>query len=256
MNELKVCRYGPMVFNRNDRYIGRSLQVYGEFSEGECQVFRQFVRAGSTVVEVGANIGSHTVPLAQLVGGRGCVHAFEPQRIVYQNLCANLSLNSLTNVYAHQLAVSDRKGSLFVPNLDYGQVNNFGGLALGDYKSGEPVSMIPLDSLELPSVQLLKLDVEGMEYSVLMGARETIHRCRPILYVENDREEKSSQLIQAIDDLGYAMYWHIVPLFNRENFFGTKENIFGGLVSKNMICIPKSIPHSINAPKVLPESPT
>ncbi len=250
MNELKACRYGPMVFNKNDRYVGRSMQVYGEFSEGECQVFRQFVRPGATVVEVGANIGSHTVPLAQLVGAHGYVHAFEPQRIVYQTLCANLSLNNLTNVYAYQLAVSDRRGSLFVPKLDYGQVNNFGGLALGDYKSGESVSVIQLDSLELPSLHLLKLDVEGMEHSVLMGGRETIQRCKPILYVENDREEKSSQLIQAIDDLGYCMYWHIVPLFNQQNFFEVKENIFGGLVSKNMICIPKSIPHSINAPKV------
>lgn len=256
MNELKPCRYGPMVFNQNDRYIGRSLQVYGEFSEGECQVFRQFVRPGATVVEVGANIGSHTVPLAQLVGTRGCIHAFEPQRIVYQTLCANIALNNLTNVYAYQLAVSDRKGSLFVPKLDYGQLNNFGGLSLGEYNSGEPVAMIHLDSLELPTLQLLKLDVEGMEHSVLMGGLKTIQRCKPILYVENDREEKSSQLIQAIDDLGYDMYWHLVPLFNRDNFFGVKENIFGGLVSKNMICIHKSIPHSINAPKVQIENPS
>lgn len=250
MNELKSCRYGPMAFNKNDLYIGRSMQVYGEFSEGECHVFRQFVRPGATVVEVGANIGAHTVPLAKMVGSAGAVYAFEPQRIVFQTLCANLALNNLTNVFAFQMAVGESEGSIFVPKLDYGKTNNFGGLALGSYQSGEQVSVTSLDSLNLSSLQLLKLDVEGMERSVLLGAQKTIQRFKPFLYVENDREEKSRQLISTIAELGYAMYWHVVPLFNRENFFGVEENIFEGLVSKNMICIHQSIPHSINAEKV------
>ena len=60
MNQLKDCRHGKMLFNVNDVYVGRSLQSYGEYSEGECEVFRQLIRPGMTVLELGANIGSHT----------------------------------------------------------------------------------------------------------------------------------------------------------------------------------------------------
>ncbi|MFP3594979.1 hypothetical protein SB689_23840, partial [Chryseobacterium sp. SIMBA_038] len=77
------CRYGTMIFNRNDDTIGQSLIKYGEWSEAETFLFSQIVRQGDTVVEVGANIGSHTVMLSQAVGDSGVVFAFEPQRHVF-----------------------------------------------------------------------------------------------------------------------------------------------------------------------------
>ena len=88
-----------MLYNEHDIYIGRSLDLYGEFSEGECDVFRQLIQPGWTVLELGANIGSHTVFLAKRVGPSGRVIAFEPQRIVFQTLCANIALNNLLNVF-------------------------------------------------------------------------------------------------------------------------------------------------------------
>lgn len=255
MNELKMCRYGQMLFNRFDRYIGRSLQVYGEFSEGECEVFRQIVRPGNTVVEVGANIGTHTVPLAQWVGLKGRVLAFEPQRVVYQNLCANIALNSLLNVHCYQQAVGSEAGSIIVPFLDYQSENNFGGLGLGTFTRGERVPLVTIDSLELSACDFLKLDVEGMEREALLGGQKTIDKYKPVIYVENDRQERSDDLIRTLDRLGYAMYWHLPPYFNPNNFAGNSENIFGNLVSKNMICFHQSRPHQIDAHRVaLPAS--
>ncbi len=67
-NRQKACRYGQMLYNLNDQYIGRSLDLYGEFSEGEVDLFRQIVKPGQIVVEVGANLGAHTVFLARQVG--------------------------------------------------------------------------------------------------------------------------------------------------------------------------------------------
>lgn len=77
-NVVKECRHGKMIYNKNDMYIGRSLDRYGEYSEGEVDLFRQIVHQGDTVLEVGANLGAHTLALALLVGEGGCVHAFEP----------------------------------------------------------------------------------------------------------------------------------------------------------------------------------
>lgn len=70
------CRYGTMLFNSNDEFVGRSLSLYGEWSEAEPFVFAQMVREGDTVVEAGANIGSHTVMLSKAAGDTGSVFAF------------------------------------------------------------------------------------------------------------------------------------------------------------------------------------
>jgi FkbM family methyltransferase len=242
---------GRMLFNRFDMYIGRSLQVYGEFSEGECEVFRQVVRNGSTVLEVGANIGAHTVPIAQWAGPSGRVIAFEPQRIVYQTLCANIALNSLLNVHCVQQAVGSEPGSIVVPHLNYQAENNFGGLSLGGFTNGERVPLVTIDSLQLQSCDFIKLDVEGMEREAILGGRATLEKFKPILYVENDREERSADLVRTLDGLGYAMYWHYPQLFNPKNFAGQTENIFENIVSKNMICVHQGRPHTIDSERVL-----
>jgi FkbM family methyltransferase len=227
-------------------YIGRSLDLYGEFSEGEVELFRQMAKPGNVVVEVGANIGAHTVFFGRHVGSRGRVLAFEPQRVVFQTLCANVALNSLTNVECYQQAVGDLPGSVLVPQLDYTQENNYGGLELGNFTQGDSVPVVTLDSLQLSRLNVLKIDVEGMEHSVLQGAQDTLARCRPILYVENDREDRSDQLIRLLDSLEYNLYWHTPPLFNPHNFAGNATNVFGQIISKNMIGVHRTVPQKLD----------
>lgn len=244
-NELTEFRFGRILYNKNDIYIGRSLSLYGEFSYGEAQLFEAAVKPGMTIVEVGANIGSHTIPLAQWAGPKGRVHAFEPQRIVYQTLCANVALNHLTNVITHYAAVGKAADELVVPELNPRSENNFGGLGLGGFDEGRKVPVVTVDSLNLPACHLIKADVEGMEEESLRGAEETIRRFHPILYVENDRKEKSDDLVRYIHSLGYRMYHHYPPLFYSENFKGNPENVFPNIVSKNLLCVYESTPSNI-----------
>ena len=126
-----------MLYNLNDTYIGTMLDLYGEFSEGEDDLFRQVLHPGMTAVEVGANIGAHTLFIAQCVGPRGRVLAFEPQRIIFQILCANLALNGIEHVDAHWAAVGEKAGHIRVPRLDSSKSNNFGGLSIGGYEHGD-----------------------------------------------------------------------------------------------------------------------
>ena len=237
-NRFKQCRYGMILYNLHDAYVGRSLDHYGEFSKGEVDLFQHFVKPGQLVLEIGANIGAHTVWLAQAVGPTGTVMAFEPQRIVYQTLCANLALNSITNVHCYCAAVGKTPGRIVVPALDYSRAHNFGGVALGRSQDGEMVPVLTIDGLQLPRCHFLKIDVEGMEQQVLEGAVQIIASLAPILYVENDRKEKSASLVRFIDSLGYSMFWHKPPLFNPNNFCGNPENVFGKIVSINMLCMP------------------
>jgi FkbM family methyltransferase len=245
-NRQKPCRHGLLLYNIHDIYIGKSLDLYGEWSEGEVELLRMVLRPGMVVVEVGANIGAHTVFLAEAVGPSGQVWAVEPQRVVYQTLCANLALNSMTNVHALQAAAGSAPGEVIVPPLDYRQENNFGGLGLGTYKDGERVPVATLDALSLGRCGLVKIDVEGMEQAVLEGARALIARCRPALYVENDRPDKSAALVRTIDGMGYSMFWHRPPLYNPKNFFGCQNNAFPGIISINMLCVPKDRNYQVN----------
>lgn len=169
-NIVRQCRHGLMVFNRHDQFIGKALKVYGEYSEGEYDVFSQVVKPGDTVIEAGANLGAHTLGLAQLAGPNGRVYAFEPQRLMFQTLLGNAALNSLTNIYGFQKALSNAPGKLLVPLQDCEKEVNWGGLALGSCSEGEEVEVITIDSLKLSACDFIKVDVEGMELPVLQGA--------------------------------------------------------------------------------------
>ncbi len=239
-NRLKPCARGMMVYNINDTYIGRSLDLYGEYSEGEVELFARYIKPGDMVLDIGANIGVFTVFFAKTVGETGAVIAFEPQRLIFQSLCANVALNSLTNVLCWQQAVGEAKGSIVVPLLDQTKPNNFGGVALGGWETGETIPLVTIDDLNLPQCDFMKIDVEGMERKVLFGARDTIRRHRPVLYVENDRPEEAAGLLKLLGELDYRMYQHQPPLFRPDNFTGHRENVFGDIVSGNVLCLHKS----------------
>jgi FkbM family methyltransferase len=166
------------------------------------------------------------------------VLAFEPERFNFQLLCANVALNNCTNVWALNQAVGSANGMIHVPAVDPTLANNFGGVELLASGGADMVPLRTIDSLQLGACNMIKVDVEGMEGEVLKGARETIRRHRPLLYVENDREESSAALIELILQLGYHLFWHTPPLFNAGNFAGDPEDVFPGLVSVNMICFP------------------
>ena len=226
-------RYGKMVFMGTDYYIGQSLQKYGEYGEEEVQLMRNFIDSDSVVFDVGANIGALTVPLAQ---ASGTVIAFEPQPMVFELLKTNCVEHH--NVVAHNIGLGSRTSTMFIPPMNYGDMGNFGGVSLCEDRQGTAVEVMKIDDIATGVCDLIKIDVEGMELDVLKGAFETITRCQPILYVENDREAKSAALISYLMELGYRLWWHKPLLFNEYNYKNCKENIFGHVVSCNMLCVP------------------
>jgi FkbM family methyltransferase len=236
---IKRTRHGLMAYNINDIYVGRSLDCYGEYSPGETMLFAQLAAPGSVAVDVGANIGALTLSLSQIVGNGGIVIAIEPQRAAYHLLCANLALNEVSNVRAIHAAAGRAPGQAFVPIVDQTRPGNFGGVALAD-QGGESVAMVSIDSLNLPACRFIKIDVEGHESSVLAGAAETIARFQPVLYVENDRRHQSAALIRQMRDLDYILYWHLPPLYSPDNYYCNAGNVFSGVVSIDMMCLPKS----------------
>jgi len=209
------------------------------------------------VLDVGANIGQHTLFFAQTVGHQGAVLAFEPQRLFYQTLCANMALNQVVRAYCRHAAVGAKPGSLQVPvRAPWLENYNFSALLLhGPQESDtEEVEMLCIDQLGLSRCDFIKIETVGMEREALSGALRTIRELRPILYVENDvigyaaqsgnvlREDndtRSLSLIAQLANLDYELFWHVSPFFNQDNFKRNPINIFGDLASVNMLCLPR-----------------
>ncbi len=240
---VKQCRHGTMMYNVNDAFIGRALDLYGEWCDEEASVLGCVLNPGDVVVDVGANIGTHTVFFAKKVTEVGLVFAFEPQRLVFQTLCGNVALNGLTNVVTFQSAVGEARGQLVFPPIDPRVKYNFGAVAGAASGAGEAVDVLPIDELGLPRCTLIKVDVEGMEAKVVAGARETIARCRPALFLENDTVERSREVLEAVESVGYKAYWHIANYYSPRNFFKNRENVFAPYQPEaNVLCVPKECP--------------
>jgi len=237
---LAATREGIMLYNPVDRYVGVSIERYGEFSFFESDLFGQLCGPGDTVFDVGANIGAHTLALARIVGPQGFVYAFEPVRVVFNVLCANVALNGLENVQGVHAVAGATPGTELIPDLRYDEPGNFGSFNESYFGDGRPVPRTPLDAFaEAERVTFVKIDVEGMEGAVIAGAQQLIARHRPVFFVENDRRDRSAALIAQLFALDYRLFWHLAPLFNPENFNGNPEDVFPGLVSVNMLCVPR-----------------
>ena len=239
-NGVVKARYGYTVYNKNDIYVGKAIEKYGEYSEHEVFLFRKLCREGDVVLDIGANIGTHTLALSGIVGCRGRVIAFEPQRIVFQTLCANMALNSIENVDCKQLVIGASRGYAEIPEQDYSVEGNYGGVRANRSGRGERIKRVTLDDCLywIDRLNFIKIDVEGMESDVIEGARHLIKSHKPIIYMENDQIEKSKNLLELIKSFGYKPYWHTPPLFNKNNFACDTENIYPNIVSVNMLCMP------------------
>lgn len=233
--EVMATRYGALIASRHDVYVGRSLIEYGEFSEGEVELFRQFVKPSHIVCDVGANIGAHTLAFARLARH---VHAYEPHPFLYCAVCGMVALNELPNVSAHNVGCYSRDGVLSYPPLDFAHDNNLGAGALTKFDGVHAAKVIRLTQ----PCDFLKVDVEGMELEVLRGAVPMIREKHPVLYVEADREDKFAPLVAFIRELGYFPYWHTPRLFNPRNHAGKSENVWGeDIASINIVAFSQGV---------------
>jgi FkbM family methyltransferase len=212
--KLKYCKHGWMLFS--GPFIGKCFDLYGQYSESEIGMMRAFLREGSTVVDVGANIGDLTVPLSRIVGDSGRVYAIESHPDNFNVLCANLALNLIRNT---------RPINAFIATSEKADTGSKSWGQFAYISQTWNTQFLALDALELAACDLIKVDVDGKELDVLHSGEMQIERFRPVLYFENDVRESSAQLLAyAMQKLGYDLYWHPAPVFDEDNFFGNPVN--------------------------------
>jgi FkbM family methyltransferase len=171
------------------------------------------------VLDIGANLGSYAVPLAKQ-HTHFQFECFEAQRIVYYQLCANTFLNRLSNVYTHNVGLSNEKRitNYVLPN--YAEETNIGAFSIDfdtrangyEVKSEgitERMIIIPLDAMQYEKVRLIKMDVEGHELQVLLGAEHTLRENNypPIIFEAWTWKfpEKRKAVFDHLENLGYKI---------------------------------------------------
>jgi FkbM family methyltransferase len=167
---------------------------------------------GTEILDIGANNGHFTVEFANYVGDEGKVYSFEPQRIIFQQLCGNVFLNGLDNVYTYNVAVGHENGTVNVEKVDY---HNNGYVNFGDVHivsgEGESVPIIKVDDMSFNNISVIKIDVQGFEQHVISGAVNTINKFRPFIFVEVENHQlqkygfNENTLAELFKTLNYTM---------------------------------------------------
>jgi FkbM family methyltransferase len=208
--------------------ISATIYKNGVWAEPLVTISRFFYngQAAPFVLDIGANLGAYAVPVAkELAVLGGYLYAYEPQRIIYYQLCGNVFANRLDNVYAHCMAIGDQDGTVQIPSIDYENSINIGGFSVDaeirehqaciSTNTGRHEPEVPLarlDSLTLPKAPcLIKIDVEGLELQVLQGAAGTLARYNyPPLLLEAWTGDwfapARKKLLDYIAQLGYTVF--------------------------------------------------
>lgn len=225
-------KYGKLRVEEDESSNWKGLFETGEYQDWIIKWAERYARANSTILDVGANIGCHTIPLAQLFNMSCHVYSFEPEPRAFDTLLENVKLNNLTNVEAVQEALSDSSGEaeLFVGKNSthstltpqFMKKDNYLDIRFDEllkntidkiktkasFNSSVLVKTSRLDELAFDNVSFIKVDIQGWECEFLEGAIETLADNKPALVLElpeRTRNEKIKYLrcLKILSNISY-----------------------------------------------------
>lgn len=221
------CNDAKYILFRTNDYISSVLYKSGQWEKHLITISQFFIDNidAPILLDIGANLGAYSIPLAKSIQSKGgIVYGYEPQKIVYYQLCGNIVLNRLDNYEALNFALGEKSGFIDIPAINYDDNPNVGAFSLvQDYRVAHNVEkfsnygkmiatpMITLDSVELPkSPALIKIDVEGYELNVLKGGAKFLeeHHYPPLLFEAWDFPwfaKEKSELLSYCSKLGYEV---------------------------------------------------
>jgi len=210
-NSVKINLYKDSVLSK--------LIYEGNFELDEISFVNNILKDGDVFIDIGSNIGLFSLIASNLVGRNGKVISFEPSPKTFKRLEENIELNELQNVKLNNIGLSDKKGTLKLHVSENGHdawdtfasdLNNI------KYQNSIEVNINTLDNeienIGVNNIKLIKIDVEGWEKFVLLGAIETIKKFSPILLIEFTAENTENagynvlQIYDIVTNLGYRWY--------------------------------------------------
>jgi len=232
--------------------IGRFLHLYGEWSQDETDMLKSLLPKGGVAIDAGGNIGWMAVALSHAAGPDGRVYTLEPLEEVFHVLCGNLALNTATNVVPLRVAAGRARAQIAAPDIiisdqAFLSATELGGIekktvAGSNLPDPNNITIAPLDELfaDLHRVDVIKIDVEGMEPDALAGSRNLITKHQPKLWIEVNKPDVAAAVLPQLRALNYVPFWHTSAGFRRDNFRKSTKNIAGSLGDVNVLALPQS----------------
>jgi len=192
--------------------------VYWDFKSKDREKLYSLVKPGQILFDVGTNIGETLLNFAKLTGEKGYVYGFEPDDENYGNVQKNISLNNFKNVHVFKKAVADRKETVkyYVVDPHNRGMNRI--LSDTNQNTSEFVEM-ETDTIDnivientISNVDLIKIDIEGYEMHALRGAKNTLMKFKPILFIEVGysrllkHNTSPNELVKMLEDIGYNIF--------------------------------------------------
>jgi FkbM family methyltransferase len=187
--------------------------AYGSWEPEVVETIQRVVGPGMTALDIGAQSGFYSLLLSRLVGPRGKVVAFEPLPANYRLLDENLAINGIQNVVARHEAVADFPGEMQFSFPHHEASLVAGPLLPGESTGTFPVPCTTLDQYAVESsdkIQFIKMDVEGAETAVLLGARNLLGALHPCMMIELHFSENQSgphPALAIVEEMGYGIEW-------------------------------------------------
>jgi FkbM family methyltransferase len=189
--------YGKFIVDRHCTFQAEALVKTGRTHiEGELSnifVIVDRLPDNAVIIDGGTNIGFFTIPVAQRTLNTNIkIIGFEPQRQMFQALGGSLVLNGYDHVFLHNCGLGSALGKAQLPPIDYSAPQDFGTVQISEvsdlkeeaWMRDRLVDVTSIDSMNLPRLDFLKLDVEGYEVPALIGGLQTIALHRPWMWIE------------------------------------------------------------------------
>ena len=174
----------------------------GSYEWGRRRLFEETVKEGNIVFDIGAHVGFYTLLASALVGPAGKVFAFEPLSQNVSYLKEHLRINKVENVVIHEAAVFDRTGTA---PFDLRHISSQGRISS---QGDQVIDTVSLDELiangEIPNPDYIKIDVEGTELKVLLGAEEILSKAYPTILLDTHSPETNRRCCEFLKSLGYC----------------------------------------------------
>jgi len=212
-------KYGQVTYLKNDVYIASFYQNGNiPFQDLIENVLAKYILNSKVAIDCGAHIGNHII-IYKYFNPNLEIYAFEPHSIMYEIFKLNISSLNLKSINLYNCAVGNRFGNISIcdkisdgPNaneiINYNNPHNFGEIQIE--KNGiEDKIVIPIDYLNLNRCDFIKIDVEGFEFPVILGAINTIMKYKPVIFYEynvKNMTDDMSEISGIPKDDGYGIF--------------------------------------------------
>ena len=205
------------IYTSADNYIEWTILSTGTYEDEINKLIKISLRPGDIALDIGANIGLQSIRMSQSVGDSGQVYSFEPLTHLQQKFRNNAKLNKSTNIKLFAFALSNVESEA---NFSISTNNwNQGTFSIGNQNGGSEIQHVSIKVADtvpeiaaLERLDLIKIDVEGFEFQVLLGLKQTLEKHRPRIIFEFDRNywqannQEINRCLTYLTDFNYTLY--------------------------------------------------